>query len=456
MPRFSKRQKKRVIDARQAGVVLFAMVMVVGTLVGVAFARPATSTLENRNLTAFPQFTIESFLNGSFFSDFSLWYADTYPNREWLVQASQAMKGAYGIQGDTQMIGSDQKADEIPDEVKSDQELTEDERAAQEAKQAEREAARLEAEQMSDEEAQARIQQQLVGSVYLEGGTGYGFYWFSQDQSDAYIDVINQAASKLKGQAKVYSLLVPTSGGVMLSDAENEAAGGSSQAKALDYFKKSFSEDVTVVDCLDLLREHNDEYLYFRTDHHWTQVGAYYAYVAFCEARGSKPADVLSWRQIDSGEMLGSLYLELGGVAEMANNPDDVVGYVPASTNDLTFELDGEVFEGDVISDASDWDPTGKYLAYITGDRALVTIQNPKKDDGSSCLVVKDSYGNPFVPCLVDDYQTVYAIDPRYSSRDIIQFVRENNIQDVIFENSLSLTADYTMCNYLASQTAGA
>lgn len=69
----------------------------------------------------------------------------------------------------------------------------------------------------------------------------------------------------------------------------------------------------------------------------------------------------------------------------------------------------------------------------------LCLIENPVINDGSSCVVIKESYGNCFVPFLVDHYQTVYVIDYRYSDKNIISFIRENNINDLIVLNNVSV-----------------
>ena len=60
----------------------------------------------------------------------------------------------------------------------------------------------------------------------------------------------------------------------------------------------------------------------------------------------------------------------------------------------------------------------------------------PTLQDGSSCLVIKESYGNAFVPFLVDHYQTVHVVDYRYFGENIPWFVEENQVQDVIFLNN--------------------
>ena len=110
-------QRKTIMRWRDYGVRAFGAAMVIGCIVGlIFFARPTTSTLENRTLTPFPAVTAESFLDGTFTSDVSLWYADTFPLREPLVRMNLGLKNLYGVQPDTQLIGGNRTSDELPPE----------------------------------------------------------------------------------------------------------------------------------------------------------------------------------------------------------------------------------------------------------------------------------------------------------------------------------------------------
>ena len=81
-----------------------------------------------------------------------------------------------------------------------------------------------------------------------------------------------------------------------------------------------------------------------------------------------------------------------------------------------------------------------QYNCFLLGDHALSEIHNETKADGSSVLVVKESFGNAFVPFLVDSYEYVYVVDARYYDGDLTAFVTERGIRDVIFINNLSAT----------------
>ncbi len=427
--RFTRKQMKRVRSGHAFAIRAFGVVLALGFVIGLAFfARPATSDLEKRELTPFPEFTLDGFLDGSFLSDVSLWYSDTYPLREPLVTLDQSLKHLYGVQTDTMMVGGKVQADEVPPEEEEPPKPKN---------------TRPQVEVPTEEQMAAEVQNQIMSGLYVKNGAAYSIYYFSKDSVDAYAAAINKCAEELEGQAEVYSLLVPTNSAVMLPASEVESLGGTDQQKATDYFYSLMNDNVHDVQMLQTLRNHNAEYIYFRTDHHWTALGAYYAYLEFCAEKGVEPANLGEFEQMEFAPLLGTFYTETNNNPQMADNPDYVRAYVPSGTNETTYwDKDGVEHEGNVVGDVTGWAPGTLYNTFINGDNPLTKIVNPKITDGSSCMIVKDSFGNAFVPFLVDTYETVYVLDFRYSHMNLVDFARENDIKDVIFLNSLSLAGN--------------
>ena len=125
---------------------------------------------------------------------------------------------------------------------------------------------------------------------------------------------------------------------------------------------------------------------------------------------------------------------------EIEANPDYVDAYIPHATNDMVYwDENGNKIDYNVIADVSDWSASSGYYCFIGGDKPLSIIQNPKKKKGKSVLLVKESYGNSFAPFLVDHYKTVYIADFRYTNINIVDYCKENKIDDVIFENNMSI-----------------
>ena len=459
--KYTKKQRQIIKKYHNLGIILFAGVMLLGAFLGLLFfARPKTSEKEKRSLAKYPSFTMKTFLNGEYFSDVSTWYSDTYPFRDALVSADQKLKGLYGIESKTMMVGEEKQADEIPDINDNTEAVTETTTAATtEAATGDTEAgATTEAttekvrevdppdSKGMDEEIQNQIQQNL----YVKGDAAYSVYYFGKENCTNYVAALNNVAAELKGQTTVYNILVPNNSGVMLSEDELSKLAGSDQEQAIDYYYSIESDDVKTVDTIKTLREHNDEYLYFRTDHHWTQLAAYYVYQNFCKVKGIEAHDLSYYDKKEFKNFLGTFYSTLGN-SNMESNPDTVDAYVPKGTNDMTFwDTDGKEWNWNVIYDVDSWASSSKYMTFIGGDRPMEVIENPQIKDGSSCVVLKESYGNCFVPFLVDHYQTVYVLDYRYTTVNVLDFVKEKQADDLIIINNITIIGSTSVVDLIS------
>ena len=283
--------------------------------------------------------------------------------------------------------------------------------------------------------------QQQYDAVYRVGDTGYEMYSYVDSTAKKYADNVNAVADALAGKASVYMLPIPLSSGISLPD---ELYGKDIFADQKDAEQKIIgymNGNVKSVALYDALLAHRTEYVYFRTDHHWTATGAYYAYEQFCKAKGITPTPISSYTVDEYDGFLGTFYRDSNQNATMGANPDKVVAYHPLSTEATLDYGDSEnasLTRGKIIYDESTAPASLKYGAFITGDNAYSVINNPDVTDGSSCIVVKESFGNAFVPFLTDHYQTIYVLDYRYWKGSISQFAQDKGVQDVLFVNNLS------------------
>lgn len=442
---YSKAQRKMIAAGKRLSIALFAVVLCAGLLTGLLFfARPSESAVEKRQLTTFPAFTVSSFLDGSWFSGISTWYADTFPGRERLMSASLAMKDMYGIKGSESFYGGGH-ADAIPDQ---NQKNGKESKTKANQKPAER---KYTSQEIPDTFALTdSVQSQVMQGLLVKDGAVYGAYYFIQETADAYIDTLNRAAEELEGITNVYCILIPNNSGVVLDEQTMQGLGGSDPLQASAYYCGGFNDLVHPVPIIEALRDHKNEYVYFRTDHHWTGLGAYYAYVEFCKAKGVEPASLDSFETHTYEPFLGSYVTEL---QRYDLNADSVTGYVPNDTNSLTvytgdyegnttFDTENmDSFEAPVFNTANDLDEYSQYLRFISGDRGLITIDNPKLNDGSSCMIIKESYGNALVPFLVDHYDKIYVVDERYNNGQALSFCKENQVDDLIIASNMQIAA---------------
>ncbi len=279
------------------------------------------------------------------------------------------------------------------------------------------------------------------GGVYVVGSAGYEMYNYVGSLAEKYQSTVNAVADSLSGVSQVYARASPLSSGITLPDELFSDIPGSDQAQAEKDILAGMGQNVKTIPLHDVMMSHRTEYIYFRTDHHWTALGAYYAYVQFCTAKGITPHNLSDYEVSQFPGFLGSFYNDGGKPDAMKNDPDTVNAYHPVSATASMKYGDNEnstLTGGQVIFDESTASASLKYGTFIMGDNPFTVIENPEVSNGESCIVVKESFGNAFVPFLVDHYQTVYVIDYRYYSGSVVDFAKTNKATDVIFVNNLS------------------
>lgn len=288
-------------------------------------------------------------------------------------------------------------------------------------------------------------------AVYRVGDTGYEMYTYVESTAKKYADNINAIADAVEGTATVYMLPAPLSSGITLPDALYGKDIFSDQKAAEDSIIGFMNDKVVSVPLNKAMMAHRGEYIYFRTDHHWTATGAYYAYAEFCKAAGKTPTPLESYETEEFPGFLGTFYRDTNESSHLGDNPDTVVAYHPLST-DATLDYtdkNGQVIRWPIIYDQSSAPASYKYGTFVGGDQPYTIIKNPALTDGSSCVVVKESFGNAFVPFLVDHYETVHVIDYRYWEGSVSDFVKTNGVDDVLFVNNLSAIRSSVLVGYL-------
>ena len=425
---------------------LFLLMLSVGFLVSWMFPlRPTRSESEKRELSPFPKLTVQSLFSGSFFDGINLWFSDTFPFREAMVTANGKVKSLYGF-GDRIYGLTDETGDAIPDAPVEP--VTH---------------ALLDIDKADDEidetiggtiEVDDSLVQDL-GTLMVVGDTGYEMYHFSQTLADKYIASVNNAAQKLDGVSHVYMIVVPTSIDITMPDNARAKTNCSSQADAIRYIYSGTVPQVTTVNIYNILRSHRTEYIYFRTDHHWTALGAYYAYTQYCHTIHTRPKALKAFKEHIYEGFKGSFVSESKKNAALDNNPDTVYAYEPdAQTTMVYTDKKGNQVDYDIISDVSTWNAASKYCTFIGGDYPYTIITNADVHKPKKCLVIKESFGNCFVPFLAADYSEVHVIDYRYWNGTIAEFAKEHEIDDVIFINNMSATRNKYLMNHLQTVTS--
>lgn len=438
------RPESRNPVSRKWGLPFFAALAILSVISFILPLRPQVSYQEKRELAAFPEFSLEALLSGSYFSDISLWYSDTFPGRERWLTLSQDIASLHGY-GDIAITGNlpetmDIPAIPVPTRPDPDQ-ATEPETRPEPSETEEPTDAESGVPETAPEET-VPLDIIIDGSSIIQMGD-FAFYpvGFSQYVSDLYAQMLTHFSriAAEKG-ARVISAPCPTAVGILVPKDYLPSIRSADQEEILAYIHGSASEQVIAVNTVAALMPHKDEYLFFHSDHHWTALAAYYSYRATCEAMGLEPAELDTFEVQDMGIFQGSIY---GRVANPRKLGEDIVyAYVPQGNITMTI-CDGGTYEyeGHMIRDMSNQDYNMKYLCFLESDRAMVHITNADLPEGTSCLIIKDSFGNCLVPYYSMNYHDVYAIDYRkYGAMSLSSFLTRYNIQDVIFAPNMMST----------------
>ncbi len=269
------------------------------------------------------------------------------------------------------------------------------------------------------------------GAVYLWKKSAYEIFGSSADRSDMYADVINEASNHLGKDIKVYGLMIPLHSEMNLPERLKAEAGCTSQADNI-YNAYSKFESAQPINVYNTLAKHNKEYLYFNSDHHWTGLGAYYAYTAFCEQTNQKPMTISEEGTHKIDGFTGSFHTYGTGLTDTVYYYD-----LPYDTScTLYADAAGEGQPADVYyKDAQGGENT--YGVFINGDQPKFIISSLCEND-KKIAVVKESFGNAFVPYLSANYSEVHVLDMRSCGiTDLKAYCEENDIGEVLFINNI-------------------
>ncbi len=291
----------------------------------------------------------------------------------------------------------------------------------------------------------------VVNGVAVVGNSAYELFTYRESSAKAYAKAVNALAKDLDGKAEVYDMVIPLSSGITFPDNLVEKIDSTNQRNAMLSIMGMMNSQVKSVDIYDALMKHRKEYIYFRTDHHWTALGAYYAYTALCEEMGIEPEKLEEYETREFEGFVGSFYNDTKNES-LKKHPDVITAYLPKSEAKMhVTPAKGQDYDWDIIYDVSAYGASLKYSTFIASDNPFTEITNQTLTDESACIVVKESFGNAFVPFLVDHYQHVYVVDYRYWQGNLSKLAEEKKAKDVILLNNLSMIRN----QYLVGQLQG-
>ena len=268
--------------------------------------------------------------------------------------------------------------------------------------------------------------------VYL-GKNGYlmeGFNAPPQTQYDATVNAMTAFAQK-HSDLKQYALIAPNSVNILKSKLP-AFAPADDQNPWIDNLKDSLtSAGVTFIDIRDTFTDHKTEDLYYHTDHHWTTLGAYYAYLQAAAVMGIDTSSDSYDKAPVSQTFKGTLSAKSGF---RSSKTDEIDVFLPNGDNTLSSVVNyvEEQKKSASFYDTSKLNTRDKYALFFGGNHAQIKISTPTESN-NTLLVLKDSYANSFVPFLAQHYRKIIMIDPRYYYGDLEQLLQVENVQEVLY-----------------------
>ena len=224
---------------------------------------------------------------------------------------------------------------------------------------------------------------------------------------------------------------IPTSGWIYADKLPKWALATDQQAM-LDSMK------IPYADTFAALAAHRDEPLYYKQDHHYTMLGAYWAYTALAAELGIEPQPLENFEeQTVSQSFRGTYYAKAGG---FFSPQDAIAAYFPKVPREYTVTIEdtGETHSG--LYDFAALEGDDPYSFFLYGNHAAVRIRSGAKN-GRKLLLLKDSFAHSMVPFLADHYEEIVMLDLRYFRRDIVAFAQQEHVDGVALVYGMSSLA---------------
>ena len=226
--------------------------------------------------------------------------------------------------------------------------------------------------------------------------------------------------------------LIPTQACIW-ADRLPEGAPNASQTDLLSQAQGAVS-GATWADVYTPLMEHKDEDIFYRTDHHWTSLGAYYGYTGLAQALGYTPVPLSDYdATVRSTEFYGTVFSS-SGVRWV--RPDTITTYVPEDGITVvshTYDNAGNpVEEPRELYVESFLSVKDKYSMFLGGNQSLGVVKNENNPDGPKLMIIRDSYADSLVPFLTAHYSEIHLIDPRYYHLSVKDYVEQNGIDQAL------------------------
>ncbi|OGO87662.1 MAG: hypothetical protein A2Y15_06640 [Clostridiales bacterium GWF2_36_10] len=426
----SSSKKKVYMITKLINIVVIIILLFVMFIYALFFSRVKESDYD-KDLTKFPEFTFKTFFSGEFYSEVTKYYADTIHNRDRFKDKATQIEVLYGIPEEEEEFGDTTPPTQVVDNDNSNvnAEIEESDNDVSQGN----DNSTPDISDPSGENSEPVFDEELCEGIVILNNRAMELYYGNTNNARTYAGYVNAYAEQLGSGVNIYSMVIPKPCAYYIQESKKYGDIWQNTINDLNAINESLV-GVRNVDVYNALLPHKDEEIYFRTDIHWTGLGAYYATKAFSEIASVPFADLSTYEKKVREKYVGTMYRYTKS-AKLIENPEDFVTYVPSAIYSATFYKQNytDGFNHDLLFYIKDENKSDWYSTYIAGDSYVVKIESEKCNNGRKLIIFKDSYGNPIAPFLLESFEEIYVVDIRKFELNSINFINENGITDVLF-----------------------
>lgn len=398
--------------------VLYLVILVaVGTILLTA-GEKSKSEKEKRELMKLPVLSPESVLSGKFMKDFSGYVTDQFPERERILELMDMVKNPFWVSDQGVKIVNFQNGAEAPGAVDDT-------------------TSGFDEGDVFDPNATGKMKNNLL----IYDNKAYQLFGALPAFAKHYAKNVNKVFDLIGDLVKIYSMVFPSPAEFYVKGKYDSLSR--SEKAFIDSLYSYLNPKIVRVDAYSELNRKKRDYLYFGTDHHWTARGAYQAYVAFCKSAGMKPKPLDTFKRKVKHDFVGSLYSYTRDPV-LKENPDSVEYFISNTKNSVYFNYSNtfDAWQDGMLLNEK-YNGASSYLVFTNGDVPVIKMITGVKDK-RRILVIKESFGNAFVPFLINNFSEVYVADFRYFKFTIRQMLKTYKITDLlILNNSFSAATPF-------------
>lgn len=361
---------------------LFLLVtMVLGLLINVIIPDRKNSALENRPLQQFPQFSVANIVSGKTFDQWDDWFTDQFVFRDQYMHLGYLLKKGIGMKE--------------------------------------------------------------INEVYLAKGR---LIQASNPYDEQIVNEnLNAVLTFMEHNALNTSVMIVPTSAIVNESALPKNAPHTTMDPLFDAMNLQFNGAAKIIDVRKEMADHQKEDLYYKTDHHWTSLGAYYAFSQFALANNI----TTSLEQFDKMPVSQNFQ---GTLSSKTGDPflkDQIDLYVYKQMPDYIMTRDGKDGKRTMYNESA-LDQKDQYQVF-TGTNVGVLQIETDNDSDRRLIVFKDSYANTFLQFLIPYYRTITVVDPRYYYEDLTILLRQVLPTDALFlYNYDNFVSDANLSNVMS------